>query len=991
MTTRPRHIAYAVASSATAIAMGAALTAGAGDAAAAAPPHLAAAAVSSATARIPAVTGDARVDKLLTQMTPTEKMTLLSGASEDASTNEYEAGYLPGVPRLGIPSLRLTDGPPGIATRRTSTGMTSTMGVAATFDNALAQENGKVIGRDARALGQDVALEPFINIDRDPTTGRGWNTFGEDPLLTGSTGASEIKGIQSQGVMAQAKHYIAYDGASGNVVVDQQTLHEIYLAPFQDAVDAGVASIMCSYNAVNGPAACGNSTTLQTILRGQLGFKGFVTSDWGANHATDFLAKGLDMEMPGNGLGGVIPQYFSQANLTQALNAGTITEAEINTAVGRILYEYDRFGLLDGKSKHTVTAESITQNATVVKQTGEESAVLLKNTGNALPLSTSALSALALIGPGAGQTIAEGGAGESSTGRADRWIGTVDTLKKAAPNAAITYRPGDDLTGTPVPASALSHDGQPGLLRTTTASGDTAVDDQLNFTTAQGNALPAGSAHTWTGQITAPEDGTYSINFGELGTTGTVSIDGKQVVATDSFITGAPRYGTVKAGDAGPLPTTDGLNNKRASVDLTAGAHDITITQTPDVSGDPVQVHLFWTTPTQAQANHDAAVKAAKNADTAVVFAYADAQGGNLTTPLPDDQDELIEDVAAANPNTIVVLQSNAPVAMPWLSRVKAVLEGWFPGDEGGWSFADLLTGAANPSGRLPFTWPAAASQGVASDPAHPERSSRGVDPGTSTPCTAPSTFGSIPDCETDYSEGVDVGYRWYAAQHETPLFPFGFGLSYARFSYSGLRITSASDGGFNVSVQVKNVGTRAGSTVPQVYLGAPAHKAAGVQFAPVALAGYGRVMLGAGRSTTKTIHVGKRQLEYWSTAGNAWRLATGPRTVRVADSATANGPSSRVTVVAGHLRPSKRPHVTGKPRVGQRLRVSKLTWSVQGVEVRYQWLRNGKAIAHASHATYRVRPADYRTRVSVRITAEKSGYAPGEVTAKGVRVNQRR
>lgn len=167
-----------------------------------------------------------------------------------------------------------------------------------------------------------------------------------------------------------------------------------------------------------------------------------------------------------------------------------------------------------------------------------------------------------------------------------------------------------------------------------------------------------------------------------------------------------PRYGTVKAGDTGVLPTTDGLNNKRAQVSLAAGAHTLSITQTPDVSGQPVQVHLFWVTPSQQTANRAAAISAAKKATTAVVFAYT-TNSGNLSTALPEGQDKFIADVAKVNPNTVVVLQSNAPVALPWLSSVKSVLQGWFPGDEGGWAFADLLTGAANPAGHLPFTWPA--------------------------------------------------------------------------------------------------------------------------------------------------------------------------------------------------------------------------------------------------------------------------------------------
>ena len=823
------------------------------------------------------------VQRLVAQMTLDEKLTLITGADEgtDPAGKTYAAGYLPGIPRLGIPSIRLADGPPGVATKDVSTGMTSTMGVAATWDPSAARSNGVVIGKDAKALGQDVMLEPFINIDRDPAGGRTWNTFGEDPLLTGTMGAQEIEGIQGQGVMAQAKHYVAYDGASGNVVVDEQTLREIYVKPFEDAVDAGVSSIMCSYNAVNGEDACGNDTTLNQILKKDLGFQGFVTSDWGANHATDFLAKGLDLEMPGVGLGGVIPQYFAPAKVKAALASGTVTQAQVDEAVSRILGQYERFGLLKGASKHTVTAEDVTRNAAVVRKTATDAAVLLKNDGGALPLDRTDLANLALIGPGAGQTIATGGGGESSTGRADRWVGTATTLKKAAPNAKITYAVGDDLTGTAVPASALSHDGKPGLLRTTAGSSATRTDATLEFTTARHNALPAGSNHTWTGTLTAPESGSYWLNFGELGTSGTVEVDGKTVISGDGFLSPAPRYGTVKAGDTGVLPSTDGLNNKRAQVQLSAGAHTITVTQTADVSGSPVQVHLYWVTPSQQAANTAAAVAAAKKATTAVVFAYA-TNGGNLSTPLPEGQDALISAVAAANPNTIVVLQNNNPVAMPWLGQVKAVLEGWFPGDEGGWAFADLLTGKANPGGHLPYTWPAALSQGVANDPAHPERASLGVDPGTTTPCTDDSGFGSVPNCETDYSEGIFVGYRWYDKQNLTPLYPFGYGLSYTTFRYSDLNVRQQHDGSLRVRVKVTNTGRTAGDAVPQVYLGAPAHQPAGAQFAKQALAAFDRVTVPAHQSRWVTLTVGERELSYWSTSAHAWTVAKGDRTVSV-------------------------------------------------------------------------------------------------------------
>ena len=246
---------------------------------------------------VSAVTGNARVDALLSQMTLAEKLMLIHDAREEPRVYQGQAGYVSGVPRLGIPGLRFADGPPGVLTRQRSQAETATMGVAASFDVKRAQLNGVVIGREARALGMDVSLQPFINIDRDLTHRRAYNTFGEDPLLTSLIGAAVIRGIQSQHVMAMAKHYLAFDTAATDVWLDEQTLHEVYVPPFEAAVKAGVASVMCSYNHVNGQYACGNRSTLTGILREQLGFKGFVTSDWGATHSAQFVNAGLDMEM----------------------------------------------------------------------------------------------------------------------------------------------------------------------------------------------------------------------------------------------------------------------------------------------------------------------------------------------------------------------------------------------------------------------------------------------------------------------------------------------------------------------------------------------------------------------------------------------------------------------------------------------------------------------------------------------------------------------
>jgi len=849
------------------------------------------------------VTGDARVDALIGQMTLNEKLTLLEGSQEAAATNQYQAGYLPGIPRLGIPSLRLADGPPGVATRQPSVGMTGTMGVAATFSRPDAQRNGAVIGRDARALGVDVVLQPFVNIDRDPTWSRAFNTFGEDPLLSGQTGADEIKGIQSQGAMAMVKHFIAYDGGN-NVVLDEQTLHEIYLQPFTDAIDAGVASVMCSYNTVNviaatpaaggtpGPYSCGNSATLAGILRGQLGFKGFVTSDWGANHATGFINDGLDMEMPGTGFGGGIPQYFSATALKAAIDAGTVSMTTVNAAVGHILYEMDRFGLLSGHSKHAVTPEPVSADEQVVQQTAQDAATLLKNDGGALPLSAGDLSSLALIGPGAGQTIAVGQAGENASGIVSRQTGTYQVLR-GMPGEHVSYAVGDDMTGTPVPASALSHDGQPGLLRT--GGGTSTVVPQLDSTVADGQPLPAGSSWTWTGNLTVPTAGRYWINLGMLGAGGSISLDGTQIART-GFINGtAPRYGVLRPGDNSVLPTTDGLDNPRTQLNLTADQHALTVTVAADVSGAPVQVRLNWVTPAQQQAGHDAAVAAAKAAKAAVVFAWST---GSLATPLPEGQDQLIADVAAVNPNTIVVLNTSDPVAMPWLGHVRAVLEMWYPGDTGGYATANVLLGRTDPAGRLPFTWPVSLGQGVASQPdAHPERTSNGID-ASGNFCPSPGgPFGGGPQCTTTYTEGIYVGYRWYDQQHLTPLYPFGYGLSYSRFGYSGLTWSRDRDGGLDVSFRVTNTGAVTGDEVPQVYLGAPASPPAGVAFAGRALAAYTRITLRPGQSRTISLHVPLRQLQYWDTRSGSWATATGNRPLYVGGDERSAALAAAVTV----------------------------------------------------------------------------------------------
>ena len=862
---------------------------------------------------------EGRINGLLEQMTLEEKMDLIRGGIEDPLVYQGQAGYLPGVPRLHVPSLRFADGPPGLLTRVPAQAETATMGVAATFSTKDALANGEVIGREARSLGIDVALQPFINIDRDITFARGYNTFGEDPMLTGAMGAAEIRGIQSQDVMAQVKHYVGYDTDSYNVFIDPQTLHEVYVAPFIDAVNAGASSIMCSYNRLNGPFACDNADALKTILKGELGFKGFVTSDWGAVHSVSFINHGLDMEMPGTispespfsammhtffqtspastapptklneatlagMLGGSIPEEpkvggmdFSKfprdadtKTMRDALKEGTVTEATITAAARRVLYEMARFGYLDGRQKHNVTPQDVEQNAAVIRKTAEDAAVLLKNK-DVLPLKDSDLQALALIGPGAGQVEAIGTFGERSPGLTERQIGPLQALRKLAPGAHIAFAVDDDMTGSPIGASMFSHDGKPGLLRKD-ANGKTSVDATLNFTHSNGKALLADGTHTWTGTLTVPSEGDYWLYLQVLGARGSLSVDGKPVGRTGASkgtVHGDIQHATQDNG----LPTTDGLDNVRRSVHLTAGAHAIVVEASGDTSMAPEQVRLNWMTPEQRTADHKAAIAAAKSAHTAVVFLWT---RGKPNFGLPGEQDQLVNEIAAVNPNTIVVLNVSQPVAMPWLAKVKGVLQMWWPGDEGAWATADILLGKANPAGRLPFTWAKRLEDYPATDPAHPERSAAGV------------------DGKTTYSEGVDVGYRWFEKQHIEPQFAFGYGLSYSSFAYSDLRTAAAPDGGVRVSIKVKNTGSVAGDDVPQAYLDAPKDRPSGVQFAVRTLAAFDRVTLQPGEEREVTLQIAPRSLQYWSPQENKW--------VRLASRRVEVGPSSADLKLHGEL-----------------------------------------------------------------------------------------
>ncbi|MCL6545960.1 MAG: glycoside hydrolase family 3 C-terminal domain-containing protein [Bryobacteraceae bacterium] len=802
--------------------------------------------------------GSADIHSLLRQMTLDEKLSLLRGARDPESLGQ--AGYWPGLPRLGIPPLRFADGPAGVMVAADATAMPAPVLLAATFSPDLARRFGEVLGREARSLRQNVLLAPYVNIVRDPLFRRIYSTLGEDPTLSAALGAAIVEGIQQQGVLAQAKHIAAYNGPD-SVFLDERTLREIYLPVFESAIRAGVSSLMCAYNRVNGLPACHNPELLNRWLRQEMGFEGFVTSDWGAVYGPDALAAGTDLEMPGREIAGRGGPYFSEA-LKAAIEKGEIPLSAVDQALSRILRQLDRFGVLAPPPPASPSAIDVEKHAAVVLQIAEQGAVLLKNDG-VLPLTPEDLASLAVIGPNARQLVT-GYLTERASGFPHRLVSPLEALRRLAPEANIRYALGGDLTGIALAAPALAN------------------APLLDFTGA--NAIPPGESFAWSGTLRIEEPGDYTfmvqtgVGQGAAGS-GEILIGGRPVVRS----TGFRGFGSVQRPWSSLLPTIDGLDNARATVALEAGTHDVEL-RAVSTGKAPLRIRFAWMNPALRRRHIEEAARLAASSKAAVVFVWHEA-GTSLS--LSEDQDELIRRVAAANPRTIVVLNSGGPIAMPWKDPVRAILQMWYPGQEGGWATANLLLGHANPGGRLPLTFPARLEDIPVRAPGHPERWA---------PPAPPGATGLNPDPPAvRFTEGLAVGYRWYDAQNIQPLFPFGYGLSYTTFEYSGLRLRRRADG-VEVSFTLRNTGRRAGEEVAQVYLGPPEEDR--IDRPPRALAAFARIRLEPGQSRRVTLRLDRRALSYWSAAERRWAQSGRPREIFV-------GGSSRDLPLRGRIPPT--------------------------------------------------------------------------------------
>jgi beta-glucosidase len=768
-----------------------------------------------------------RVAEVMSQMSLADEDTIVSGAGAlsqegpNPSPNPY-VFYMPGIPNLCIPDLGEEDGPAGVADGLLGvTQLPAGVGLAATFDPSLASQYGQVIGSEERGKGAAVNLGPTINIDRDPRWGRSFETFTEDPFLNASLATSEIDGVQSTGEMSQVKHFAAY-----NQETNRNTPADNVIVSDRTLQEIYLPAFQAAVQQSKAASVMCSYSTINNYYACQNAFLMNDTLDqqWGYPGfvTSDY---GALHSTTGGALAGLDQEqpfstYFGPPLVTDVQN-GTVPQAVINTMVQRILTQMFQFGLFDHPLAPTVDA-TVTSAAhqAVGTEVADTAATLLKNTPRTLPLSADHAGTVAVIGPAASTQPIYGGGGSAYVVPSSTVTPLAGLQAAAGSGTKIVYQP-----GLPTDSS----------LTQIPSSNLSPAFQPIGFSQfGQG----------YTGTLIAPETGTYVLaitNPCGCYTPEYLTLDGKQLIDD---------------------PGTPPVSTYSVAVNLVAG-DTYTLAIPP---GGSIASAISWDTPSDLAQNWiGPAVAAAKSASTAVVVVSDDTESeatDRLSLNLPSAQDELISAVAAANPHTVVVIDAGAPVAMPWLGQVSSVLDAWYPGQSNGTALANVLFGKDDPSGHLPVTFPTSLSQVPAS-----------------TPAQFPGTNGTV-----QYSEGIDVGYRWYDSQHLTPMFPFGFGLSYTRFAFSALRVRGDAADGVNdvaVSASVTNVGNRAGADVAQLYLGDPASTGE----PPRQLVGFQRVELAPGQSTRVQFTITPRDTWWYDDNAGGWDQTPGLYRVYVGDS----------------------------------------------------------------------------------------------------------
>jgi beta-glucosidase len=788
---------------------------------------------------------EARVDSMLKQLSLEEKIDLLGGV---------DSFYIRAIPRIGLPRLKMADGPLGVRNYGPST-VLGGIGLAASWDPALVQRVGAVIGEDARARGVHFMLGPGVNIYRAPQCGRNFEYFGEDPFLSSRTAVAYIEGVQSQGVSATIKHFMGnnseFDRHNTDSIIDERTMREIYLPVFEAAVkEAHVGAIMDSYNLINGQHLTQNGYLNTDVVKKDWGFTGIMMSDWTSVYdAVAAANSGLDLEMPSG-------KFMNRATLLPAVKSGTVSEATIDDKVRRILRTAINFGWLDRDQADLSIPKLNPEGRQVTLEAARAGMVLLKNDGNLLPLEKGKLRSIAVIGPDA--YPAEPGGGGSAEAKPFTAVSYLEGIANYLGSGAKVYYE----RGLPTFEEIANHTeftteagaGRRGLktefFTNATLSGTPAIirtDEHVNYQPARGGDGAAGNISIrWSGYFTPTTPGDYVVFVQGPGENGgyRLYVDKKPV-----FDNWKQWYAFVS----------------EVSIPLAAGPHQIEL---------DYYVHGGWgkTTVNLGIARPETLVtpeaKAVASRVDAVVLAVGfdpstEGESGDRTFRLPPGQDELINQIAAANKNTIAVVTSGGGVDMTgWVDHVPALFEAWYPGEEGGTALAQLLFGEFAPSGRLPISMERRWEDNAVHDSYYPKEGEKKV----------------------EYTEGLFVGYRHFDKSGIKPLFPFGYGLSYTTFAYKNLTVSpAAGSGAATVAFDVTNTGTRGGADVAQVYVG---DHHASVPRPVKELKGFAKVEVNPGETKHVEVTLNRRAFSYYDVKNHKWTVAPGEFDVYVAHSA---------------------------------------------------------------------------------------------------------
>jgi beta-glucosidase len=792
-----------------------------------------------------------RIEALCSSLTLDEKCLLVAGA---------DLWHLPAIERLGIPALKVSDGPSGVRGERW-TGRASALfpcgsALGATWDPGLVARVGAALGAEARDRGVHVVLAPTVNLQRTPIGGRNFECYSEDPHLSARLGVAFVNGIQGTGVSACVKHYAANDTEFDRMTIssepDERTLRELCLVPFEAAVtEAGTWAVMTAYNRVYGTFCSENEMLLNDVLRGEWGFEGLVMSDWFGTHSTAPAANaGLDLEMPG------APQWFG-APLAAAVRAGEVAEAAVDAKVRRVLALGERTGLFENPSGNEERSVDRPEHRALAREAAVAAIVLLKNDPALLPLAADGLRTLAVIGPNAGMPALEGGGSAA-----------VTTHPVLTPLDAIRERAGDSVDVV-YERGCVSHRRTPPLEGRLLAERELSVEYYAGVEFSGPPVFEESSARGW---------------FVWLGPWETAVPPVFSARVSGTFVAGEPgawRFSLVSAGRSRLLvdgtvvvdnwePTPGGndaffgLGSTEVGADVwcEAGAEHAIVVEYAD-GGFGVGGLAIGCEPPQPDDLFERAVALATRADAVVMIVGTSAEWESegrdrKRMDLPGRQDELIARVAAVNPRTAVVVNAGSPVGMDWAGDVAAVAQLWFPGEEGGPALAAMLFGDSDPGGRLPLTIP----RRIEDTPAF---------------TSYPGERGRVV-----YGESVFGGYRWYDRRRIEPRFAFGHGLSYTSFLFGALELDRTELGPecmVELRIPVTNTGTRAGCEVVQCYV----HDlAASVARPEQELRAFAKVELGPGQSTSVVMGLDRRAFAFWDPDTHGWLVEPGDFEIRI-------------------------------------------------------------------------------------------------------------